>query len=172
MKQFAEIEGEFFEIEINDDHSLSINGEVLRYNAERGNRPEHLSLILEGKSHQVWVEPLKTVKVGQPPQMRVHLHGFDYEVVYEDRHSHDLRKYSAVHSSEADLGMLLAPMPGLVLKVLVDVGMRVNKGDGVVIVEAMKMENEIRSPHTGEVKSIHVTPKQTVEKGEVLAVIG
>lgn len=64
-----------------------------------------------------------------------------------------------------------APMPGRVVQVLKNVGEEVKTGEGVVVVEAMKMQNELSSPKTGHVKAIKVEVGQTVTAGEVLAVI-
>lgn len=63
------------------------------------------------------------------------------------------------------------PMPGKIVAVLVGEGDRVEKGQGLVIVEAMKMENEVRSPIAGEVKEIRVKAGETVEAGAVLVVV-
>jgi biotin carboxyl carrier protein len=65
-----------------------------------------------------------------------------------------------------------APMPGRVMRVLVAVGDRVTARQGVVVVEAMKMENELRSPRDGTVKEVGVVAGATVETGAVLVVIG
>ena len=64
--------------------------------------------------------------------------------------------------------LLAAPMPGLILKVEVEVGQKVDKGQGLVIMEAMKMENELRCAHGGIVKEIKVKPGQTVDKNQPL----
>ena len=66
---------------------------------------------------------------------------------------------------------VVAPMPGRVVRVLVSAGDQVELGQGVVVVEAMKMENELRSPKKGRVKSISVTPGTSVEAGRVLLVV-
>jgi biotin carboxyl carrier protein len=63
------------------------------------------------------------------------------------------------------------PMPGKVVAVLVSEGDKVEKGQGLVIVEAMKMENEVHSPTTGEVKEIKVKPGDTVEGDAVLLIV-
>jgi len=63
------------------------------------------------------------------------------------------------------------PMPGKVIAVLVSEGDKVEKGQGLVIVEAMKMENEVHSPIAGEVKEIKVKPGDTVEGGAVLVIV-
>ena len=61
-----------------------------------------------------------------------------------------------------------APMPGLVLKVLVEPGQQINKGDGLVILEAMKMENILKATAPATVKAIKVTERTAVDKGAVL----
>jgi len=66
---------------------------------------------------------------------------------------------------------ITAPMPGRVLRVLVAAGQEVSARQGVVVVEAMKMENELRAPRPGRVKQIDVAPGTSVEAGRVLAVI-
>ncbi len=65
-------------------------------------------------------------------------------------------------------GVVKAPMPGLVVRVEVVVGQRVNVGAGLVVVEAMKMENELRATRAGVVETIHVAAGQTVDKGASL----
>jgi biotin carboxyl carrier protein len=68
-------------------------------------------------------------------------------------------------------GMIVAPMPGRVVRVLVAAGDPVDVRQPVVVVEAMKMENELRAPRAGHVKEISVAPGTSVEAGRVLAVI-
>ena len=65
-----------------------------------------------------------------------------------------------------------APMPGMVVKVEVDVGDRVELGQGIVVVEAMKMENELQAQAIGVVRRVHVEPGQAVEKDQVLVEFG
>jgi biotin carboxyl carrier protein len=74
--------------------------------------------------------------------------------------------------AEADTEKVVtAPMPGLVVKVEVEVGQQVKAGQGVVVVEAMKMENELKAPTDGTVARIEVQPGQTVDKGATLIVL-
>ncbi|MEX2526062.1 MAG: acetyl-CoA carboxylase biotin carboxyl carrier protein subunit [Gemmatimonadota bacterium] len=77
----------------------------------------------------------------------------------------EARKASGVDSGPAPLR---APMPGLVVRVEVEVGQEVKPGDGVLIVEAMKMENELRASSVGRVLAIHVSPGDAVEKDLLL----
>jgi len=66
---------------------------------------------------------------------------------------------------------LVAPMPGRVVRVLAEPGQQVAAGDGLVIMEAMKMENELRSPRAGRVAEVHARERQTVETGALLVVV-
>ena len=61
-----------------------------------------------------------------------------------------------------------APMPGMVLKVLVEPGQQVNKGDGLIVLEAMKMENQLKAAAPGVVKAIKVAERTAVDKGTIL----
>jgi len=82
--------------------------------------------------------------------------------------AHRLRGYGA---AGADDGRVLAPMPGRVVKVLVAPGMTVEARQGVVVVEAMKMENELRAPRAGTVREVRVAEGASVEAQAVLVVI-
>ncbi|MEI8280127.1 MAG: acetyl-CoA carboxylase biotin carboxyl carrier protein subunit, partial [Bacteroidota bacterium] len=70
----------------------------------------------------------------------------------------------AAHKVES----IKAPMPGMILKILVEAGQQINKGDGLIILEAMKMENILKAGSTATVKAIKVTERTAVEKGAVL----
>ena len=63
---------------------------------------------------------------------------------------------------------VLAPMPGLVIQIIAKEGMQVVKGDPLIVLEAMKMENMIKSPTDGIVKSVEVQQNKTVDKNQVL----
>ena len=67
---------------------------------------------------------------------------------------------------------IVAQMPGKVVRVLVEAGAQVEKGSGIIVVEAMKMQNEMKSPRDGLVVAINVQPGDTVNAGEVLATVG
>jgi biotin carboxyl carrier protein len=73
------------------------------------------------------------------------------------------------HANEA--ARIVAPMPGKVVRVLVNVGDRVEVGAGILVVEAMKMQNEMKSPKAGTVAALHVDVGATVNAGDVLAIV-
>ncbi len=70
--------------------------------------------------------------------------------------------------NNAKISELKAPMPGMVLKVFVDEGTRVQKGDNLFILEAMKMENIIKSPTDTVIRSVKIKHGDKVEKGQIL----
>ena len=77
-----------------------------------------------------------------------------------------------LHGSSANSdGELKSPMPGVILKYLVEVDQQVNRGDPIAVLEAMKMENTLPSPKDGRIQSLTVEPGQTVVKGDLLAII-
>jgi len=120
------------------------------------------SLLLAGSSH--------TFQGGRKGGgvWRLHLRGGARELEVLDPRTRTIR--NLVQKSQVTLGPrpLRAPMPGLVVKVEVEEGVRVERGDPVVVVEAMKMENELRAPAAARVTRVHVTPGVAVEKDQVL----
>ena len=76
---------------------------------------------------------------------------------------------AVAHADEA--ARIVAPMPGKVVRVLVSVGDQVEAGAGIVVVEAMKMQNEMKSPKAGTLAALHVEVGATVNAGDVLAVV-
>jgi biotin carboxyl carrier protein len=94
-----------------------------------------------------------------------------HELVIEDERARLLKKFTKKEGADKKELIVKAPMPGLVLKVEVEVGQAISAGTGLVILEAMKMENEIKSTRNGIVKEIKVGEKMAVEKGEVLMIL-
>ena len=94
--------------------------------------------------------------------------GYRFETEALDERTRAIRALSAATAGVAGPAPLVAPMPGLVTKLLVAAGDQVQPGQGLVVMEAMKMENELRAPAGGTVRTIRVTPGTAVEKGAVL----
>ncbi|MGB7070284.1 MAG: acetyl-CoA carboxylase biotin carboxyl carrier protein subunit [Pyrinomonadaceae bacterium] len=82
-----------------------------------------------------------------------------------------LRGSGADHDHGEGLAEIKTAMPGKIVRILVDVGAEVAKGDGVIIVEAMKMQNEIRSPKDGHIRSIAAVEGATVNAGDILVIV-
>ena len=118
------------------------------------------SILTEGRSYEVSVEPR-----GDAYHVR---HGAAEQLVRLTDPSRRARE----EGPDADGPVqILSQMPGKVVRVLVGEGDEVTAGQGVIVVEAMKMENEIAAPKDGKVASLRVEPGQSVEGGAVLAVI-
>lgn len=94
------------------------------------------------------------------------------EVRVEDERTRELRLRAPAPVRAGGAAVVKAPMPGLVARVLVHEGEQVAAGAGVIVLEAMKMENELKAPRAGVVKGLRVTPGQTVEKGALLLELG
>jgi len=99
----------------------------------------------------------------------VSLHGRKHAVTIVDPKR--LRSGQDTHGHHHGLAEITAPMPGKVVRVQIEAGATVEKGSGIVVVEAMKMQNEMKSPRAGVVVSIKVKPGDTVNAGDVLAVV-
>jgi pyruvate carboxylase subunit B len=93
------------------------------------------------------------------------------EVEVLDERTRHIQGLVGAGKTQAGGGTVKAPMPGLVVKVLVEPGAAVAPGQGLVVLEAMKMENEIKAVSGGVIESVAVKPGQAVEKGAPLVVI-
>jgi biotin carboxyl carrier protein len=105
------------------------------------------------------------------PSVGVIARGHRFYVKAESERARAISAALGAKASGSGEGTLVSPMPGRVLKVLVAEGDAVEAGAALVVVEAMKMENELCAARSGTVRKIHVTPAQTVESGARLVEI-
>ncbi len=127
------------------------------------------SLIIAGRSYEVFVRRVIKPEEGDSQNFEVLFDGRHYDVQVEDEREKALANSVGGHvSGEAKLR---APMPGLVIGVPHEVGTSVTKGQTVIVLEAMKMENDLAAPHSGVIKEIRFTKGQTVNQGDILVVI-
>ena len=98
----------------------------------------------------------------------VRVNGNDYEVALKDSTDLLLEKMGIAGSAKLKINQLKAPMPGLIVNITASEGQNLKKGDAILVLEAMKMENVLKAPADVTVKQIKVSLKQAVEKGEVL----
>ncbi len=139
---------------------IRIDGEVVSpvsHNTAVEVEPGVYSILVEGSSYEV------RVGAGQVAVGKRH---FDY-------HVDDPRQWKRSGDAAGGQGRaaILAPMPGKVVRIMAAVGDEVEAGQGIVVVEAMKMQNEMKAPRAGRVSSIQVKENDSVVAGGVLAVI-
>lgn len=122
-----------------------------------------LSLLIEGRSYDVYVERLND-------QVRISLGGHSFEAVVRDERKKIAAKIAGGLGAEGEQ-VLTCAMPGKVVKLLVAENQEVKKNQGVIIIEAMKMENELKAPKDGIVKKVFVKEGQNVEGRDKLLLI-
>ena len=121
------------------------------------------SILLSGQSHEVYVTP-------NPEGRLIAQTGrFEFEAEVVDPRSWSGRRHGGAEAEGPQ--HVVAPMPGKIVRALVKAGDSVEAGQGLLVVEAMKMQNEIRSPKSGTVERVVVVEGQAVNAGEVLCVV-
>jgi biotin carboxyl carrier protein len=125
--------------------------------------PSIISILLDGQSFEVHVTPSPEGKI----KLQTGPHEFNAEL--HDPRAWRGRRHGALEAEGRQ--QIVAPMPGKVIRLLVNVGDEVMAGQGLVVVEAMKMQNEIRSPKKGKVERVQTSVGQLVNVGEVLCVV-
>jgi biotin carboxyl carrier protein len=128
------------------------------------------TLLVGGKSYEVFARYLDRPDETAGQTYEVVVAGQSFEVHVEDERERALVGSLKASQVAGDI-TVRAPMPGLVLSVLKEVGAEVARGETVAVLEAMKMENDLTTPHDGIVKEIHVKEGQTVNQGDILMVI-
>jgi biotin carboxyl carrier protein len=123
--------------------------------------PYTLSILLNGQSYEIRVSPAPNGKF----KLQTGTHEFTAEII--DPRAWSGRRHGHVEAEGRQ--PIIAPMPGKVVRLLVKAGDQVERGRGLLVVEAMKMQNEIRSPKSGTVERVLAKEGQAVNAGEVLA---
>ncbi len=165
MKFEAEVGGETIPIEVTGEdgrYRVAIGGETVVVDA-RQPAEGIWSLLIGGRSNIVDVSEQDGLSV-------VEVDGETYRVRIEEETRYIIRTRGGRAATGGQV--LKAPMPGKVVLVEVEVGQAVVPGDGLIVLEAMKMENEFRATAAGTVKEIRVQAGQAVNPGDTLVVIG
>ncbi len=123
--------------------------------------PNTISILLHGQSHEIRVTPSLDGKL----KLQTGMQEFTAEVI--DPRAWSGRRHDHIEAEGRQ--QIVAPIPGKVVRLLVKAGDHVEAGQGLLVVEAMKMQNEIRSPKSGTVERVLAKEGQPVNAGEVLA---
>jgi biotin carboxyl carrier protein len=139
----------------------TIDGQRLEANATEVS-PGIYSILINGKAFEVRIERFAA-------ELRATTGGREFRIVIPDEREWRRKRGDAVEAEGRQ--QVLAPMPGKIVRVLVKPGDAVRAGDGLVVVEAMKMQNEIRAPKSGTIDRVAVVEGQTVNAAEVVAIV-
>ncbi|MBS1771923.1 MAG: acetyl-CoA carboxylase biotin carboxyl carrier protein subunit [Bacteroidetes bacterium] len=157
---------------VNDKNSFSIDQKDGQWlindtvvNLDIQPQPNRLiSVLYNNKSYTATVEKVDT----KNKELVLKINGQPYKIAIKEPIDLLLTSMGLDMAAMKKVEPVKAPMPGMILKVLVEPGQQINKGDGLLILEAMKMENILKASQSATVKSIKAIEKTAVEKGAVL----
>jgi acetyl/propionyl-CoA carboxylase alpha subunit len=161
VKYFVTVEGREFQVTVDGDR-VTVNGQpfIAHLTAIEGTPLRHLvigdrsfTLPFQGEGGGRWIMGFQ---------------GGAWPVEVVDERTRHIRSLTGAGEEKRVGGQLKAPMPGLVVRVDVVAGQHIAAGAGVVVLEAMKMQNELRAAADAKVAAVRVQPGQAVEKGQVL----
>jgi len=164
MKYLTIINGTTFDIEIQNDGTLLVNGEKRAVDFLSYGDEALYSIIMDTVSHELLIDE-------QDGEYEILMRGKRYTgTVLDERAQLVASRGSSkmVHSGEISIR---APMPGLIVAIPVQEGQEVKAGQTVVILESMKMQNELKSPRDGIVQRLSVESGQSVEQNKLLVTI-
>ena len=161
MKYVTTIGGNEYQVEISTEGRVSVDGVEYQVDFRQiGDQPVY-SVLIDGLSYEAYVHPAEEA-------WQVLLQGNFYNSQVEDERERRLRLASGSVVSERQEFYLKAPMPGLIVDVLVEEGEQVDKGDVLVILESMKMQNELRTPRSGKIFRMNINIGDNVDQKQVL----
>jgi biotin carboxyl carrier protein len=166
MKIYAESHEHLFEFDLTDNGDETIikfNGDAQSFSFHSLGQNRY-SLIHDKKSHLVHI-------LKENGLYHVHIDGYYFPFRVEDERMRALRELVKKSAQSSGEQIIKAPIPGLITRIKVTEGQSVNAGDGLLILEAMKMENEIKADFSSVITKIHVEQNQPVEKDQDLLTI-
>ena len=164
MKYFVTLRSRTYEIDVGGGR-VTVDGEPFEAHLAAVPGTPLYHLLLAGNS---WTVAAQVLEGTAPLRWALGAVGERFEVEAVDDRTRQIQALTGRTKAPAGGGVVKAPMPGLVVRVEVAVGQRVEVGAGLVVVEAMKMENELRASRPGVVETVHVAAGQTVDKGAPL----
>ena len=162
MKYVVEVANQTIEVEVDGDRVTIDGNEVAARIAELPGTP--IVLLTVGDT----VRRVSVSRGSARGRYGLSVDGRKFDVEALDERTRAIRQLSAATAAPSGPAPLVAPMPGLIVRINVEPGMQVQPGQGLVVMEAMKMENELRATSAGVVKAVRVTPGTAVERGTTL----
>jgi len=146
---------------VDGGYRIELNGQPYRANVS-SLQPNVLSVLVEGKSHRIVFDP-------RPGGSAIVLD--ERRLPYRITDPRSLGSRADVDANDTGARSITASMPGRVIRILVQVGDRIEAQQGLIVVEAMKMQNELKAPRGGTVTRVVAAVGATVQTGELLLVI-
>lgn len=165
MKYITNVNGREYIIEIDQENEITVDGQKHNIDFQQLADEGSLSLLIDHRSLEAIVDE-------RDDAWEVLLHGELYTVKVQDERSYRLAQARGQLQEDTETVIIRSPMPGLILDVLAEEGRQVKKGEKVVILESMKMENELRASRDGVVTRVHIEKGASVEKNQDLVTIG
>lgn len=163
MAYIVKVDDKEFKVDVkreNNSLKVLLNGKEIKIEVASEQKNSQLTLIIDHKPYEVFL--------GSDNYIFINGEGYSTEVVDEQLLILLKASPETVHRKEVTI---TAPMPGLVIEIEAKEGDRVQQGQGLIIVEAMKMQNEMKSPRDGVIKKILVQKGQTVNSKDALVII-
>ena len=164
MKYITTIGEEQFNIDINHHGEITVNGQSVHVDLQSMPETTMYSMIIDNLSHDVRISEGDGF-------YEVQVSGDIFQVVVEDERTRRLAGMRVAAGAITGEVHLKAPMPGVIIEVPVTKGQKVFKGDIVIVLESMKMQNEFKAPRDGEIHQIRVKPGDTVEQNNIMLTI-
>lgn len=161
MKYVTTIKDKEYVVEVIDERHININGKNMEVDFESVSGQPVYTMLIDGKSYEAYVYE-------GDEEWQVLLLGRQYPVKVEDERERRLKAAGGGRVQETGEFHLKSPMPGLIVAIPVQENQSVEKGQVLVILESMKMQNELRSPRAGTVQRIKVKAGESVEPKQTL----
>lgn len=161
MKYVTTIGEKEFIVDVIDDRHVELNGSVYQVDFDSIGGQPVFSMLVDGRSYEAYIYPADE-------DWQVLLYGRLYPASVEDERERRLRQSSGGRIADRGEFQLKAPMPGLVVSIPVSEGQQVQEGDVLLVLESMKMQNELKCPRSGVVTRTRVVVGDRVEQRQVL----
>jgi biotin carboxyl carrier protein len=162
MRYYVTIAGRVVEVDLKGDHAC-VDGRTVTAESVPVPGSPIRHLLVDGRSFVLAMRP-----GAARGEWDIQLNGHQFEAEVVDERTRSIRQVTGAAAAPQGPKPVRAPMPGLVVRVEVEPGQAVQAGDGVAIIEAMKMENELKAEASGIVSKVLVSNGEAVEKGAVL----
>ena len=167
MKYATTVGDKTYIIEINDDQHVTVDDKTYTIDLPAGSGQTLYSLLIDNQSFEAFVDASDE----SADELQVLLRGHLYDVKVVDERAARLAKSAGRAAAATGDFNLKAPMPGVVIAIPVSEGQPVKKGDLLVILESMKMQNELKSPRDGKVTRVKTKAGDSVEQNQVLVTV-